>query len=83
MASGKEHQAEGMIDKVKGAVKEGFGALTGNRSTEAEGKAERAKGSLQEGYGDLKESLTSDRTDAERTGDLSASDRPLGGRGVK
>lgn len=70
MATGKEHQAEGMIDKAKGAVKEGFGALTGDRSTEAEGKAERAKGSLQEKYGEIKDSLTGDRadTDPNRTG---------------
>ncbi|HUP64865.1 MAG TPA: CsbD family protein [Thermoanaerobaculia bacterium] len=54
MASGKEHQAEGKLDQVKGAAKEGFGALTGDRSTEAEGKAERAKGKIQEEYGRIK-----------------------------
>lgn len=52
--TGKEHQAEGKIDKTKGAVKEGFGALTGDRSTEIEGKAERAKGKIQEEYGKIK-----------------------------
>jgi uncharacterized protein YjbJ (UPF0337 family) len=70
MATGKEHQAEGMVDKIKGAVKEGFGALTGDRSTEAEGKAERAKGALQEKYGEVKDSLTNDpaERDPNRTG---------------
>lgn len=58
MASGKEHQSEGKLDQVKGAVKEGFGALTGDRSTEAEGKLERAKGKLQEEYGKIKSDLT-------------------------
>lgn len=58
MASGKEHQSEGKLDQVKGAVKEGFGAVTGDRSTEAEGKIERAKGKLQEEYGKVKSDLT-------------------------
>lgn len=58
MPTGKEHQAEGKLDQVKGAVKEGFGALTGDRSTEAEGKLERAKGKLQEEYGKIKSDLT-------------------------
>lgn len=63
MATGKEHEARGMITKLKGAVKEGFGALTGDRSTEAEGKIERAKGSVQEQYGRAKDRLTSDKND--------------------
>jgi uncharacterized protein YjbJ (UPF0337 family) len=58
MATGKEHEAEGNLDQLKGAVKEGFGALTGDRSKEAEGKLERAKGKLQEEYGKIKSDLT-------------------------
>lgn len=58
MASGKEHQTRGILEQMKGAVKEGFGALTGNRSQEAEGKIERAKGSVRESYGALKSDLT-------------------------
>lgn len=60
MASGKEHEREGKLDQLKGAVKEGFGALTGDRSTEAEGKGERAKGKIQEEYGKIKSDLTDD-----------------------
>lgn len=60
MATGKEHEGEGKISQIKGAIKEGFGALTGDRSTEAEGKGERLKGKLQEGYGELKSDLTDD-----------------------
>ncbi|MFZ2492988.1 MAG: CsbD family protein [Thermoanaerobaculia bacterium] len=63
MASGKEHEARGMITKLKGAVKEGFGALTGDRSTEAEGKIERAKGTVQEKYGRAKDHMTSNKND--------------------
>jgi len=66
MATGKEHEVEGKLDQLKGAVKEGFGALTGNRSTEAEGKAERAKGAIQEGYGKLKSDLTDEDPDRNR-----------------
>ncbi len=60
MASGDEHEVKGKLDQVKGAVKEGFGALTGDRSTEIEGKADRAKGAIQEGYGKLKNDLNDD-----------------------
>ena len=63
MATGDEHKIKGKLEQVKGAVKEGFGALTGDRSTEIEGKAERAKGALREGYGDLKNELTKDVED--------------------
>lgn len=58
MATGKEHESEGKLDQLKGAVKEGFGALTGDRSTEAEGKIERTKGKVQEEFGKLKSDLT-------------------------
>jgi len=60
MASGKEHEAEGKLDQIKGAIKEGFGALTGDRSTEIEGKAQRAGGHLRESYGELKDELEND-----------------------
>ena len=60
MASGKEHEAEGKLEQVKGAVKEGFGALTADRSTEIEGKAERLGGKIRESYGKLKDDLETD-----------------------
>lgn len=60
MASGPEHRGKGMIEQIKGAVKEGFGALTGNRRTEMEGKGERAKGSVREEYGNIKSQITND-----------------------
>ena len=61
MATGDEHQIKGKISKVKGAVKEGIGALTGDRTTEAEGKAERAKGAVQDAYGKVKNDVTRDK----------------------
>lgn len=63
MATGDEHQIKGKLEQAKGAVKEGFGALTGNRDTEIEGKAERAKGAIREGYGKVKNELTRDVDD--------------------
>jgi uncharacterized protein YjbJ (UPF0337 family) len=61
MATGKEHQARGIFEQVKGALKEGFGAFSGNRKLEAEGKAGRAKGVVRETYGEIKSDLN--RTD--------------------
>lgn len=70
MATGKEHEVEGKLDQAKGAVKEGFGALTGDRSTEIEGKAERIKGNIKESYGELKDDLeNTDRLDRDRDRD--------------
>ena len=73
MATGKEHEAEGKLDQMKGSVKEGFGALTGDRSTEAEGKMDRAKGKLQEKYGEVKSDITDRNNDVDR--DINRKDR--------
>ena len=45
----------GTTDKVKGAVKEGAGKLTGDKRTEAEGKTDRAKGKAKNAASDVKE----------------------------
>ena len=45
----------GTTDKVKGAVKEGAGKLTGDKRTEAEGKTDRAKGDAKQAGHDVKE----------------------------
>ncbi|HZA50260.1 MAG TPA: CsbD family protein [Myxococcaceae bacterium] len=44
----------GLIDKIKGKVKEVTGAATGDRSLEAEGKKDHAKGHVKQGYENLK-----------------------------
>jgi uncharacterized protein YjbJ (UPF0337 family) len=46
----------GTTDKVKGAVKEGAGKLTGDKRTEAAGKTDRAKGKVKNAASDVKES---------------------------
>ena len=38
------NRVEGAFDKVKGAVKEGIGNLTGDEKMKAEGMADKAKG---------------------------------------
>ena len=45
----------GRTDKVKGAVKEGAGKLTGDKRTEAEGKTDQAKGKAKNAAGKVKE----------------------------
>ena len=43
-------------DKIKGAVKEGAGKLTGDKRTEAEGKTDQAKGDVKDATGNVSES---------------------------
>ena len=50
----KEH-VKGAADKVKGAVKDSVGNLTGNEKLQAEGKADKAEGSARETAGDVKD----------------------------
>jgi uncharacterized protein YjbJ (UPF0337 family) len=48
--------ASGAGDKIKGAVKEGAGKLTGDKRTEAEGKTDQAKGDVKDATGNVSES---------------------------
>jgi uncharacterized protein YjbJ (UPF0337 family) len=48
------NKAGGMLNQVKGNVKEAWGDLTDNPVTEREGARDRVKGRIQEEYGDLK-----------------------------
>ena len=50
----KEH-IKGAADKVKGAVKEGVGKVTGDDKLVAEGKADKAAGATRESVGDVKD----------------------------
>ena len=45
----------GTTDKVKGAVKEGAGKLTGDKRTEAEGETDQAKGDVKNAARDVKD----------------------------
>jgi uncharacterized protein YjbJ (UPF0337 family) len=43
------------VNKVKGAVKEAVGKVTGNKKMQAEGKLDKAKGTVQNAAGDAKD----------------------------
>jgi uncharacterized protein YjbJ (UPF0337 family) len=50
-----EERIEGKWDQAKGKVKEEFGDMTDDKSTEMEGKWDQAKGKVEEGLGEAKE----------------------------
>ena len=52
------NQAGGILNQLKGRVKQAVGDLVGDRSMHASGTKDRVKGNLQETYGDLKEKET-------------------------
>jgi uncharacterized protein YjbJ (UPF0337 family) len=52
----KEH-VKGAADKVKGAVEEAAGKLTGDAKLQAEGKFDKAKGAVHNAVGDAKDAL--------------------------
>lgn len=54
---GDENVAKGGMDKLSGKVEEGWGKLTGDRSTEAKGKMRQAGGSIREGVGSAERNL--------------------------
>lgn len=47
-----ENRIEGAGREVKGAVKEGIGKLTGDRSQQVEGNLEKNTGKVQRGFGE-------------------------------
>ena len=50
----KEH-IKGAADKVKGAIKETAGKISGNDRLVVEGKADKAAGSVRQSVGDVKD----------------------------
>ena len=50
-----EKRVEGMLDKAKGAVKEGIGKMTGDEKLQAEGKADKAAGAVKNTVGGVKD----------------------------
>lgn len=49
------HQGEGVLNQIKGNVKEAWGTLTNDPVTRREGRRDQVKGRLQEEVGDLKQ----------------------------
>ena len=60
-----EDQIEGTVKQVTGKVKEEWGDVTDDTSTEAEGKLDQAEGKVQETWGDAKDKVE-DAVDADR-----------------
>jgi uncharacterized protein YjbJ (UPF0337 family) len=50
----KQH-VKGAADKMKGAVKDAAGKMTGDKSLQAEGKMDKAKGHARDAVGDVKD----------------------------
>ena len=50
----KQH-VKGAADKMKGAVKDAAGKMTGDKSLQAEGKMDKAKGHGRDAVGDVKD----------------------------
>jgi len=55
----KQH-VKGAYDKAKGAVKDAFGKMTGDKQTQAEGKVDKAKGEVRQKVGDMKDAVKKD-----------------------
>ena len=55
MKSSTRDNAEGILHKVKGKVKEMVGKLVGNPDLETKGKIEKIKGKIQKKHGRIKD----------------------------
>jgi len=53
-------EIRGKAKNIKGRVKQGAGAVTGNKRLEGEGAAERIGGAAQEGIGKIRRELEED-----------------------
>jgi uncharacterized protein YjbJ (UPF0337 family) len=51
-----EH-VKGAADKVKGAIKDAAGKVTGDKELQAEGKFDKAKGAAHDATGDVKDAF--------------------------
>ena len=52
----REH-VKGTADKVKGAIKDSAGKLTGDKKLQTEGKIDKAKGAARNVAGDVKDAV--------------------------
>ncbi len=68
----EENQAEGMLDDVTGEVKNAYGGLTGDTTTQVKGKAQQASGQAQQYYGEAIEATREFVADQPVTGLLAA-----------
>jgi uncharacterized protein YjbJ (UPF0337 family) len=57
MSSGKEKQADGTVDKMKGKAKEAWGAVTNDSSKRLEGQGDQIKGGAKQKVGKVQDDL--------------------------
>ena len=62
---GDQNRGEGMIDDVKGRVKDAVGGLTGDTSLQAEGKIDKAKGKFKDTVGKIQQDAATDDVDTD------------------
>jgi uncharacterized protein YjbJ (UPF0337 family) len=65
----REH-VKGAADKVKGAIKDAAGKMTGDREMQAEGKMDKAKGAAHNVAGDVKDAARSGARAVDHDGPL-------------
>lgn len=63
MSDSQQDRDQGMVDQLKGKVKETVGDVTGDNSTKYGGKLDQAKGKAREGLADAKDRLDDRQTD--------------------
>ena len=61
-----DKRVEGLGHEVKGAVKEGAGKVTGDRSQQVEGNLEKNAGKLERGLGEVQDDLRDAKRDSKR-----------------
>ena len=57
MDTPNEQKADGMMDEIKGKVKQAVGGLTGDKSLQGEGMVDEAKGETKQAVGDGRKKL--------------------------
>ena len=57
MKTSRQDRNEGVVDKVRGRVKEAAGSLTGDDTKKVEGRSDQRKGATKEKKGALKDLL--------------------------
>ena len=75
-----EHEIKGTARDVEGKIKDGFGGLTGDTSTQIDGKLDQAAGKIQARYGETLEKVSDAASNAAENASATVSEirRKLG-----
>jgi uncharacterized protein YjbJ (UPF0337 family) len=72
----REH-VRGAADKVKGAIKDAAGKMTGDKELQAEGKFDKAKGDIHNAVGDAKDAARNAMKGLKKAADTAPSETDL------